>query len=136
MTSDVTTAPSIAAAIIVDSGRVLLVRRRVAEGSLSWQFPAGQVEVGESPEQAAVREAHEEAGLIVAASHTLGERVHPNTGRHMVYIACYVVSGTASVADDDELDAVEWCDRTRLAQHVPYPFFEPVQRYIDAALAA
>src|SRR4051812_992249 len=31
--------PPIAAAIIVDDGRVLLVRRRVEEGLLSWQFP-------------------------------------------------------------------------------------------------
>ena len=36
----------IAAAVIVDDGRVLMVRRRVAEGDLSWQFPAGQVEPG------------------------------------------------------------------------------------------
>ncbi|GIF01786.1 NUDIX hydrolase [Paractinoplanes rishiriensis] len=46
----------IAAAVIVDDGRVLLVRRRVYEGRLSWQFPAGKVEPGESPDAAAVRE--------------------------------------------------------------------------------
>jgi 8-oxo-dGTP diphosphatase len=136
MTSDVNHTPSIAAAVSVDHGRVFLVRRRVAEGALSWQFPAGQVEQGESPEQAAVREADEEVCLTVVASHTLGERTHPNTGRHMVYVACDVVSGSASLSDDDELDAVEWCDRERLSEYVPYPFFEPVQEYIDAALAA
>jgi 8-oxo-dGTP diphosphatase len=135
MTSDAHDAPSIAA-IVVDDGRVLLVHRRVAEGSLSWQFPAGQVEDGETPEQAAVRETHEEVGLTVAASHTLGERSHPNTGRHMVYVACHVVSGSASVTDDDELDAVEWCDRAQLAEYVPSPLFEPVQHYIDVAVAA
>ncbi|MGH8833388.1 MAG: NUDIX hydrolase, partial [Actinomycetes bacterium] len=32
---------SIAAAIVVDRGRVLMVRRRIKEGELSWQFPAG-----------------------------------------------------------------------------------------------
>jgi 8-oxo-dGTP diphosphatase len=32
--------PEIAAAVIVQGRRVLLVRRRVAEGSLSWQFRA------------------------------------------------------------------------------------------------
>jgi 8-oxo-dGTP diphosphatase len=39
---------AIAAAVIVSNGRVLLVRRRVQEGRLSWQFPAGKVELGES----------------------------------------------------------------------------------------
>jgi ADP-ribose pyrophosphatase YjhB (NUDIX family) len=33
--------PPVAAAIITNDGHVLLVRRRVSEGTLSWQFPAG-----------------------------------------------------------------------------------------------
>ncbi|GLV85671.1 hypothetical protein Slala03_53600 [Streptomyces lavendulae subsp. lavendulae] len=32
------------AAIVVHEDRVLWVRRRVAEGNLSWQFPAGKAE--------------------------------------------------------------------------------------------
>ena len=40
---------SVAAAVVLERGRVLLVRRRVAEGTLSWQFPAGNIENGESP---------------------------------------------------------------------------------------
>lgn len=36
--------PAIAAAVVVHEGRVLMVRRRVSEGRLSWQFPAGEVE--------------------------------------------------------------------------------------------
>jgi 8-oxo-dGTP diphosphatase len=51
---------AIAAAIIARGGSVLLVKRRASEGKLSWQFPAGAIEEGESPEDAAVREAREE----------------------------------------------------------------------------
>lgn len=58
----------IAAAIVVYEGRVLMVRRRVSEGQLSWQFPAGEVEPGEIIEDAAVRETQEETGLTVAAA--------------------------------------------------------------------
>ena len=127
--------PAIAAAIIVEGGRVLLVRRRVSEGQLSWQFPAGEVEPDETGEQAAVRETMEEVGLTVTAAKMLGERVHPNTGRTMLYVACDVVSGTATVADEDELDAVEWCDRAKLVEHIPYPLFEPVQEHITASVS-
>jgi 8-oxo-dGTP diphosphatase len=127
--------PAIAAAIIVNDGRVLMVRRRVSEGQLSWQFPAGQVEDGETAEVAAVRETAEEVGLTVAAQETLGERVHPNTGRTMLYVACKVVDGQAHVADEDELDAVDWCDRAKLTEYVPYPLFEPVQDYLDRVLS-
>lgn len=127
--------PAIAAAIVVADGRVLMVRRRVKEGQLSWQFPAGEVEPGETGEQAAVREALEEVGLNVRPTRMLGTRVHPNTGRIMIYVACEVVDGIARVADTDELDAVEWCDRARLAEYVPYGLFGPVQEHIDATVA-
>ena len=126
--------PTIAAAIVVDDGRVLMVRRRVAEGELSWQFPAGEVEPGESDEDAAVRETAEETGVTVRAVRRLGERVHPNTGRMMVYIACEAVSGKAYVADPEDLAEVEWCDRATLAEYVPYPFFGPVADYFATDL--
>jgi 8-oxo-dGTP diphosphatase len=128
------TRPPIAAAVIVQGGRVLLVRRRVAEGTLSWQFPAGAVEAGETPEAAAVRETLEETGLEVKAVKLLGARVHPATGRAMVYVACEVLAGTAVVGDPDELDAVAWVDAGALAGYVPHGFFAPVQQYLDAAL--
>jgi 8-oxo-dGTP diphosphatase len=127
--------PTIAAAIIVANGKVLLVRRRISEGELSWQFPAGAVESGETPEVAAVRETYEETGLNVEVSKRLGERVHPSTGRAMVYVACDVIAGTAIVGDEEELDEIEWCDRAALVEHVPYPFYGPVQEYFDATLA-
>jgi 8-oxo-dGTP pyrophosphatase MutT (NUDIX family) len=59
------TQPGIAAAVIVSDGELLLIRRRVAEGALRWQFPAGQIESGETADAAAVRETLEEVGLVV-----------------------------------------------------------------------
>lgn len=126
--------PPIAAAIIVKHGRVLLVRRRVAEGSLSWQFPAGEVEDGENPVDAAVRETWEETGLVVAASKVLGERVHPATDRTMIYVACDVVSGEATVVDEDELTDLAWSDGAQLNGYIPHSLFAPVQDYLDAVL--
>ncbi|MEU4581751.1 NUDIX hydrolase [Kitasatospora aureofaciens] len=126
--------PGIAAAIVVHEGRVLMVRRRVSEGQLSWQFPAGEIEAGESPEEAAVRETAEETGLGVAAVKLLGERVHPKTGRLMSYTACEAVTGTAEVVDTDELDALAWVALAEIPKYVPYGLFEPVQTYLDVVL--
>ncbi|MFG2113178.1 NUDIX hydrolase [Streptomyces sp. NPDC048718] len=126
--------PGIAAAIVVNEGRVLMVRRRVSEGQLSWQFPAGEVEPGESREDAAVRETQEETGLTVAAVKLLGERVHPKTGRLMSYTACEVLGGTAHVADTEELAELAWVTHDEIREYVPYGVFEPVQDYLDAAL--
>ncbi|MCX4731872.1 NUDIX hydrolase [Streptomyces sp. NBC_01363] len=126
--------PGIAAAIVVHEGRVLMVRRRVSEGQLSWQFPAGEVELGEAREDAAVRETQEETGLDVVALKLLGERVHPKTGRLMSYTACEVVGGTAHVADTEELDELAWVAHGEIPRYVPYGLFEPVQEYLDGAL--
>ncbi|MFF4342813.1 NUDIX hydrolase [Kitasatospora sp. NPDC001540] len=124
----------IAAAIVVQEGRLLMVRRRIGEGQLSWQFPAGEIESGESPEQAAVRETAEETGLGVVAVKLLGERVHPKTGRLMTYTACEVVSGTAEVVDTEELDALAWVALAEIPEYVPYGLFEPVQEYLNVTL--
>lgn len=126
---------SIASAITVHEGRVLLVRRRVKEGSLSWQFPGGEIEEGESANEAAVRETREETGLEVKDVSVLGERVHPNTGRTMIYVACQVIGGTATVIDDDELAELAWSDGVQLADYVPYPFYGPVQDYLNEVLS-
>jgi 8-oxo-dGTP diphosphatase len=125
---------SIAAAVIVDDGRVLLIRRRAEEDRLRWQFPAGKVEPGESGDKAAVREALEETGLTVRTVGDLGERVHPDTGRTMRYIACEVMGGTAHAASTEEVAEVAWCDRITLSAYVPYPIYGPVQGYLDGNL--
>lgn len=134
MTETTTEKPGISAAIIVRDGRVLMVRRRISEGELMWQFPAGAIEPGEVAQDAAVRETDEETGLTVKALRLLGERVHPKTGRLMSYTACEVVSGDAHVADDEELDAIAWVSLSEIPEYVPYGLYGPVQEYLDEVL--
>ncbi|MFJ5926884.1 NUDIX hydrolase [Kitasatospora sp. NPDC092948] len=134
MTESTSAEPGIAAAVVVRGGRVLMVQRRIAEGELSWQFPAGEIEAGETPEAAAVRETAEEVGLAVKAVGLLGERVHPKTGRRMSYTACEVVSGAATVVDTEELAELAWVTCEQIAEFVPYGLFEPVQAHLDDRL--
>lgn len=134
MTETITKKPGISAAIIVAEGKVLMVRRAVKEGELSWQFPAGAIEAGEEAEGAAVRETLEETGLTVKAIRLIGERVHPKTQRLMSYTACEVVEGEARVADDEELDAVAWVAHSEITEYVPYPLYDRVQEYLDEVL--
>jgi 8-oxo-dGTP diphosphatase len=126
--------PAVAASIVIHGGRVLLARRRVPEGALVWTFPAGKVEPRETVEQAAVRETLEEVGLEVSAVKTLGDRIHPATGRRMIYVVCEVLSGQAHVADPDELADIAWCSRARMLELVPFPFYGPVAEYLDGHL--
>lgn len=123
-----------AIAVVRRDSEVLIVQRRSDDDLFSWQFPAGEVETGERSEDAAVRETHEETGLTVKAVRVLGERVHPNTGRTMVYVACEHLDGAAYVADPEELAEVAWCAYQQLPELVPYGLFGPVQAYLDQTL--
>jgi ADP-ribose pyrophosphatase YjhB (NUDIX family) len=64
-----------AGAVVIHEGRVLLVRnlRGVTKGR--YLLPAGRVDPGELPDQAAVREAFEETNLRVAIEGLLGVRL-------------------------------------------------------------
>lgn len=127
--------PGISAAIIVKDGLVLMVRRAVKEGQLSWQFPAGAIEPGEAAAEAAVRETVEETGLVVAALRQIGYLAsHPKSGREMFYTACEVIEGEARVADAEELDAIAWVAHSEIKEYVPYGLYGPVQEYLDEVL--
>ena len=52
-------------AVIVDCGRLVLVRRGAEPALGEWSFPGGAVELGETVRDAVVRETKEECGLTV-----------------------------------------------------------------------
>ena len=50
---------------VPEPGKVILIRQyRYAVNAYLWELPAGSVDDGETPEQAARRECHEEIGLV------------------------------------------------------------------------
>lgn len=56
--------PSVVLVPIADDGRVILIRQyRASVGREMWEIPAGSVDEGETPDQAAARECEEEIGL-------------------------------------------------------------------------
>ena len=47
-----------------DHGRVAIIARHSRSGHLEWCLPKGHIEKGETPQQTAVREVHEETGIL------------------------------------------------------------------------
>ncbi|MFK0045494.1 NUDIX hydrolase [Streptomyces sp. NPDC090741] len=128
--------PRVSMAVIASEGRVLMIRRRQREGRLSWALPGGGIEAGETPEQAAVREVAEETALEVKAVRVIGQRIHPDSGADMTYVACEAVAGEARVEDAEELAEVAWVLLDEIPTYVPWGLYPPVQEYLDGELTA
>lgn len=109
-------------AVIVEEGRVLLVRRGTEPMLGQWTLPGGLLEGGEGLINAVVREVREETGLTVEPIELVelldriqreGERV-----RYHYVIAdylCRVTGGQLQAASD--ADAVRWVERAEWNSH-------------------
>ena len=121
-----------ATAIVTSELGVLIGRR--TDGTPPWTFPGGKLEAGESAEQAAVREVMEETGLLVRATGIVGQRVHPQTGRLLVYVAAEPAHGLGvSMAAPGELAEVRWASLAEAGERLP-DMFGPVRDYLAAVL--
>src|ERR1039458_4194146 len=111
-------------AVVVDEGRVLLVRRGTEPLRGQWSLPGGLLELGEPLTNGVVREVREETGLIVEPVelielldriHREGERV-----RYHYVIAdylCRLVGGALKAASD--ADGVRGVERAEGNSHPP-----------------
>jgi ADP-ribose pyrophosphatase YjhB (NUDIX family) len=100
-------------AVIVEDGRVLLVKRGHPPLAGEWSIPGGVLEVGELLREAAVREAREETGLLVEPGEILGVfdrliRTGDRVQYHYVLIdfLCRRISGDVQPGSD--ADEVRW----------------------------
>lgn len=94
-------------AVLVHQGRVLLIRRGKPPLEGRWVVPGGTVELGETLEEALVREVREEAGLEVRPVEvvTVFDRVERRDGRvlyHYVIVdyLCDYVGGEPRAGSD------------------------------------
>ena len=93
--------------VLNKDGKVLLARHTYGAGKGKLIIPGGYIDIGESPEQAVVREYMEETGVQVSPKRIIGIRFNV----HDWYV-CFEVSYVDGVPhpDNDENSEVIWVD--------------------------
>jgi mutator protein MutT len=110
-------------AVIVDAGRVVLIRRRHEPLAGQWSLPGGMVELGETLETAIAREMVEETGLVIEVGPVIEvfDRIMFDESRRVRYhfvlvdYLCWPASGDLCAGSD--VDAAEWVDPADLGRY-------------------
>ena len=107
-------------AVILDQGRVVLVKRKFPPLAGEWSIPGGRLKIGETQREGVVREAREETGLTVDPVELLGvydRLLRDEAGRilyHYVLIdfLCQRIAGELQAGGD--ADDARWFSQEEL----------------------
>lgn len=120
----------VAVGIITDKNQNILITRRALDISYGgyWEFPGGKLEQDEDPQQALIREIHEEVGLTVKASKFLGEVKHFYSSK-MITLYIFHVSYFTGVAQccEQQMELL-WIPITTIDQ---YKFPEANKKIVE-----
>jgi 8-oxo-dGTP diphosphatase len=107
----------VAAAIILDKGRVLIAQREAGSHmEFRWEFPGGKLEGNETPEQALVREIKEELDMVIEPVEIYKAVRHKYKDKDILLLAyiCRLVNG---IGTPIECNDFKWIEKTQLSQY-------------------
>jgi 8-oxo-dGTP diphosphatase len=109
-------------AVILDQGRVVLVKRKFPPLAGEWSIPGGRLEIGETLREAVVREVREETGLTAEPADLLGvyDRLLRDEGGRILYhyvlidFLCRRLAGELQAGGD--ADDAGWFSQKEIAK--------------------
>ena len=110
--------------IINKPNNILLIKRLWEEKSLNgsekltWAFPGGEIDEGETKEEALVREIRNETGFKVKVAKKISERVHPQFNIKISYYLCEIIpGGVKPIMDVNEVESIKWVKTSDLKDY-------------------
>lgn len=119
----------VVAAIIVKGTEILAMQRGYGEFEGGWEFPGGKVEQGETPEEAIVREIHEELNARISVQRFLTQVEHDYPTFHLS-MKCFICTLNDPSFQLLEHHAAKWLD----IQHIDIVDWLPADIKVVAAL--
>lgn len=103
----------VAAAIIIENGKVFATQRGYGEFKDGWEFPGGKIEPDETPEEAIIREIKEELDTEVEVMELMDtvEYDYPNFHLSMDCFVCKIKLGDLVLK---EHEAAKWLTKETL----------------------
>ncbi|MBE5737784.1 MAG: NUDIX hydrolase [Clostridiales bacterium] len=102
-------------------GKILLVKQyRYPYEKEIWEIPAGKLNIGESPEQTAIRELEEEGGIVAERVEKMFD-VYPTPAYTNEVIRIYRAVGLTKSKqrlDDDEFLHSQWIDKEQVVKMI------------------
>jgi ADP-ribose pyrophosphatase YjhB (NUDIX family) len=115
---------------VIQENKVLLIKREDFE---VWSLPGGEIDSGETPAQAAIREAEEETGFTVRLTRLVGLYTIPQWLRlntHNAVFATEVMSCKLKYSTNETLDT-EFCALDELPRDMIWWFEQRVRDALD-----
>ena len=116
----------VAVAITVKGKKFLLIKRGLAPKKGTWGNPSGFIEVGETPEEASLRELKEETGISGQVVRLVGAfRIEDKEVYGDMLVVTYLIrAGDEEITPGDEVEDARFFDIAELPDHY-------IRRYSD-----
>lgn len=118
--------------LVLRDGKFLVMQRKGSHGAGTWSVPGGWMELGESFEDAAVREVTEETGMNITNVHyfALTNNIMLDEGVHSITIWMKADwdSGEPVITEPDKCDDQKWVDFASL----PQPLFHGFEMLLES----
>lgn len=123
--------------VINKNGEVLIIKRKNPEKTktdkiLTWVFPGGKQEEGETRQQSVEKEVLVETGYKVRAIREIHLRVHPDSALMMAYHLCELENEepVQPIEETDEVEEVKWVKPEELNKYFTTDIDPEVKKFL------
>lgn len=124
----------VVAAVIINGDKILATQRGYGDFKGGWEFPGGKIEMGETPEEAIVREIQEELDTTINVKSKIDTVEYDYPTFHLS-MDCFICNLQRESLTLKEHDAAKWLKRDELYSVDWLPadigLIEKIKAYMD-----